>query len=230
MQSWLESAVFYEIYPISFLDSNGDGKGDLKGIEEKVDYIKSLGVDAVWLNPIYQSPFKDGGYDVSDYYSVDRRFGTNEDLIRLIEAFKARGIKVILDLVVGHTSNKHKWFKKSACARRNSYWDYYIWTDNVAEEYPGVIRGLYPRNGGYLPNYYASQPALNFGFERADDARPWQMNYQDERLKPLREEFLNIMRYYFDLGLDGFRVDMASSVVKGGATFDAENVFNDSEE
>ncbi len=230
MQSWLESAVFYEIYPISFLDSNGDGKGDLKGIEEKVDYIKSLGVDAVWLNPIYQSPFKDGGYDVSDYYSVDRRFGTNEDLIRLIEAFKARGIKVILDLVVGHTSNKHKWFKKSACARRNSYWDYYIWTDNVAEEYPGVIRGLYPRNGGYLPNYYASQPALNFGFERADDARPWQMNYQDERLKPLREEFLNIMRYYFDLGVDGFRVDMASSVVKGGATFDAENVFNDSEE
>lgn len=230
MLNWLENAVFYEIYPISFFDSNGDGKGDLKGIEEKVDYLKSLGVDAVWLNPIYKSPFKDAGYDISDYYQVDERFGTNEDLVSLINALKSRGIKVLLDLVVGHTSDKHTWFKKSTLAKRNKYWDYYVWTDSVFTDYPNLIRGLYYRDGGYLPNYYASQPALNFGFEKVDEAHPWQMHYKDERLKPLREEFINIMRYYFDLGIDGFRVDMAASVIKGGARFDENNVFNDSEE
>ena len=231
MLKWLENAVLYEIYPTSFYDSNGDGIGDINGIAEKADYIKSLDVDAVWLNPIYKSPFKDGGYDVSDYLEIDKKFGTMDDLKNLIKVFKERGIKILLDLVVGHTSDKHKWFKKSACAKRNEYWDYYVWTDTIFRSYPGVIRGLYYRDGGYLPNYYASQPALNFGFAEEDPAHPWMIHYKDERLKPLREEFLNIMRYYFDMGIEGFRVDMASSVVKGGAAhFDENNPFDDSTE
>lgn len=230
MLKWLENAVLYQIYPISFFDSNGDGLGDLKGIEQKVDYIKSLGVDGVWLNPIFKSPFKDGGYDVSDYYEIDKRFGSNEDLISLIKAFKSRGLKIILDLVVGHTSDKHPWFKKSARVKKNEYSDYYVWTNNLFEDYPGLIRGLYYRDGGYLPNYYASQPALNFGFENVDEDCPWKIHYKDERLKPLRDEFINLMRHYFDLGVDGFRVDLAGTIVKGGATFNADDIYDDSED
>ena len=230
MLKWLESAVFYQIYPISFFDSNGDGLGDLKGIEQKVDYIKSLGVDAVWLNPFFKSPFKDAGYDISDYYQVDKKFGCNDDLVSLISAFKSRGIKVVLDIVIGHTSDKHRWFKKSANAKRNSYSDYFVWTDSVFTEYNGVIRGLYKRDGGYLPNFYACQPALNFGFENADEANAWKIHYKDERLAPVRREFINIMRYYLDLGVDGFRIDLAASIVKEGATFSHDALYDDSED
>ena len=230
MLKWLDNAVFYEIYPISFFDSNGDGMGDLKGIEKKVDYIKGLGVDCVWLNPIFQSPFKDGGYDISDYYAIDKRFGTMEDLESLIKTFHDNGLKLVLDLVIGHTSDKHPWFKKSACVKRNARSDYYIWTDSLFQDYPGLIRGLYKRDGGYLPNYYASQPALNFGFEQTDPESPWKLHYTDERLKPLRDEILNIMRFYLDKGIDGFRVDMASSLIKEGASFSEEALYNNSDE
>lgn len=230
MLEWLKNAVFYEIYPISFFDSNGDGMGDLRGIAEKADYIKGLGVDAVWLNPICKSPFKDGGYDITDYLEIDKRFGTMYDLKYLIKVFKDKGIRIILDLVIGHTSDKHKWFKKSASAKRNEYSDYYVWTDSVFRDYPNIIRGLYKRNGGYLPNYYASQPALNFGFENKDEKNPWKIYYKDERLKPLREEFIRIMRYYLDMGIDGFRVDMASSIIKEGRKFDEKDLFDDSDD
>lgn len=219
MLNWLKNSVFYQIYPTSFYDSNGDGIGDLCGIAQKVEYLKNLGIDAVWINPIYKSPFKDGGYDISDYYEIDKKFGTMPDLENLITVFHENGIKVVLDLVIGHTSDKHKWFKKSATAKRNKYHDYYIWTENLFQDYPGLIRGLYYRDGGYLPNYYASQPSLNFGFETTDNNNPWMMHYTDERLCPLREEVLNMMRFYLDKGIDGFRVDMAGSLVKGGAIF-----------
>ena len=230
MLHWLENAVFYQLYPISFFDSNGDGKGDLQGILQKADYLQDLGVTCVWLNPIYKSPFKDGGYDIADYMQIDKRFGTMEDLQQVIDAFHDRGIRILMDLVIGHTSNRHPWFKKSATAKRNEYWDYYVWTDNLFQDHPGLIKGLHDRDGGYLPNYYASQPSLNYGFENPDPEKPWQKHYTDERLRPLREELLNIMRHYLDMGVDGFRVDLAGHLIKGAAQFDGENPYDDSDE
>ncbi|MBQ9485780.1 MAG: cellulase family glycosylhydrolase [Clostridia bacterium] len=212
--SWIKDAVFYQIYPVSFFDGNGDGLGDLKGITQKVGYVKDLGVNAVWLNPVFKSPFKDAGYDISDYYAIDKRFGTMEDLEEMIKVYHENGIKVILDMVFGHTSDKHPWFKKSTNKTKNKFSDYYIWTNSNFEDYDHkIIRGLYYRDGGYLPNYYASQPALNFGF--TEPTQQWQMHYTDERLKPLREELLNVMRFYLDKGADGFRFDFAGHMVKG---------------
>lgn len=211
---WIKNAVFYQIYPATFCDGNGDGFGDLQGIVSKVSYLKDLGVDAVWLNPVYKSPFKDGGYDIADYYAIDKRFGTMGDLENLIKVFHDNGIKIVLDMVFGHTSDKHPWFKKSTNKTRNAYSDYYVWSDSNFDEYNGkLIKGLYYRDGGYLMNYYASQPALNYGFHAPN--QPWQMHYTDERLKPLREELLNIMRFYLDKGVDGFRFDLAGHMVKG---------------
>ena len=127
MTSWLKDVIFYQVYPTSFFDGNNDGIGDLKGITQKVGYLKDLGVDAVWLNPVYKSPFKDAGYDISDYLTIDKRFGTMDDLKELIDTFHKNGIKVVLDMVFGHTSNKHKWFLKSTNKTRNKYSDYYIY-------------------------------------------------------------------------------------------------------
>ena len=128
---WLEKAVFYEIYPQTFYDSNGDGIGDLNGIRQKLDYLQSLGITAVWLNPCFESPFMDAGYDVSDYYKVAPRYGTNDDLRLLFAEARLSGIRILLDLVPGHTSIEHPWFKASCRPERNPYSDYYIWTDSV---------------------------------------------------------------------------------------------------
>ena len=225
MVSWLKDAIFYQVYPTSFYDSNGDGVGDLNGIALKLDYLKDLGVNAIWINPFYKSPFMDGGYDVEDYCSIDPRFGSMADFDNLVLKCKEQGIKVVIDLVIGHTSTEHKWFKESAKDERNKYSDYYIWTENIFTKYKDkTIHGLYSRNGGYYVNYYACQPALNYGFNKleTDESNDcystgygWQMHYTDERLKPLREEILDIMRFWLDKGVDGFRVDMANSLVKG---------------
>lgn len=127
MAHWLDTAVFYEIYPQSFRDSNADGMGDINGIIEKLDYVKDLGCDAIWLNPLFESPFGDAGYDVSDYYTVAPRYGTNDDLARLFREVHSRGMKILLDLVPGHTSVKHKWFMESMKAEKNEYTDRYVW-------------------------------------------------------------------------------------------------------
>lgn len=227
MQEWIKNAVFYQIYPTSFYDSNKDGIGDINGIREKLNYIKDLGVNAVWINPFFKSPFKDGGYDIADYYSIDERFGDINDFKTFIKECKRLNIKIIIDLVIGHTSVEHEWFKKSALNENNEYSDYYIWTDNIFNKYMDkTIHGLYERNGGYYINYYACQPALNYGFNNLENnnenendnysgGESWKMHYTDERLKPLREEVLNIMRFWMNLGIDGFRVDLANSLVKG---------------
>ncbi len=211
---WLDNAVFYEIYPQSFNDTNADGIGDFQGIIEKLDYIKELGCNAIWLNPCFESPFGDAGYDVSDYYKAAPRYGTNEDLKRLFDEAHKRDMHVLLDLVPGHTSVEHKWFKESLKAEKNEYTDRYVWTDSIWEEPQemGCIRGISDRDGSCAVNFFSHQPALNYGFYNPQ--LPWQQSMDDEGPRATLEELKNIMRFWLSMGCDGFRVDMAGSLVK----------------
>ena len=207
--------IFYEIYPTSFYDSNGDGIGDLKGIEDKLEYVKDLGFNAIWLNPFYKSPFKDGGYDVSDFKQVDPKFGTIKDFDSLIKKAHKLNIKIIVDLVAGHASEKNKYFLKSAEPTRNKYSDLFIWNNSVWDMENGyrLISGRYNRDACYLVNFFSTQPALNYGFK--DICYPsWQMSYKDERTFQARHFMIDVMRFWLNRGADGFRVDMADSLVK----------------
>lgn len=176
MSKWLDNAVFYEIYPQSFNDTNADGIGDFQGIIEKLDYIKELGCNAIWINPCFLSPFGDAGYDVADYCRVAPRYGTNEDLKRVFEEAHKRDMHVLLDLVPGHTSVEHPWFKESMKADRNEFTDRYVWTNNVweAPEGMGSLRGISERDGACAINFFSNQPALNYGFYQPDPEKPWQ--------------------------------------------------------
>ena len=211
---WLENAVFYEIYPQSFMDTDGDGIGNINGITKKLKYISELGCNAIWINPCFDSPFGDAGYDVSDYYKVAPRYGTNEDLTELFEEAHKIGIHIILDLVPGHTSWEHPWFKESMKAEKNEYTDRYIWTDSIWEspEGYGSLRGISDRDGSCLVNFFTHQPALNYGFYKPE--RPWQQPMDSEGALSTRNEVKNIMRFWLSKGCDGFRVDMAGSLVK----------------
>lgn len=213
--TWLKSAVFYEIYPNSYMDANGDGYGDLKGITGKLDYIKSLGCNAIWLNPHYDSPFKDGGYDVRDYFKVSERFGTESDFDDFIKTAHAKGIKVILDLVPGHTSEENADFLKSAENVPNDMYDRYIWTNHEWHFPDGfkAIAGRHDRKGNYIVNFYSTQPALNYGFNKVDDPS-WQMSCKSDAAVKTREWLKSVIRFWLDRGADGFRVDMADSLVK----------------
>ena len=222
--SWLAKAVFYEVYPQSFQDSNGDGIGDLSGVISRLDYIQSLGCDAIWLNPCFESPFGDAGYDVSDFYQVAPRYGTNDDLVCLFNEAHRRGMKVCLDLVAGHTSVEHPWFKASARAERNEFSDRYIWTDSVWRSAPAgmsQVNGYGERDGNYISNFFHFQPALNYGFAKPYPTQPWQLPVDHPACRANRGEMKRIMRHWLDLGADGFRVDMASSLVKGDGDFAA---------
>ena len=235
--SWLSDAVFYQIYPSSFQDSNGDGYGDLQGIISRLDYIKSIGVTAIWLNPVYVSGWTDGGYDIIDYYRVDKRFGDNDDLIELVQKAHARGIKVVMDLVAGHSSDQCEWFLQSKEGANYRYSDYYIWPtfkpeDNTPAPRPGeqmdyaalmnsnaaLIRKFVasdaPRAPFFVKNFYDTQPALNFGFAHPDPAHPWEQAVDAPGPMAMRRELKNIMSFWMDKGVDGFRVDMAASLVK----------------
>ncbi len=218
--SWVANAIFYEVYPQSFLDTNGDGIGDLPGVIAKLDYIRSLGCDAIWLNPCFESPFGDAGYDVSDFYKVAARYGTNADLKLLFKEAHKRGLRVCLDLVAGHTSTEHPWFQKSAQATKNKYTNRYVWTDSVWHG-AGVpaVSGFSERDGAYMTNFFHFQPALNYGFAKPDPKKPWQLPVEHPDCLATREEMKNIMCYWLDAGADGFRVDMASSLVKGDTDF-----------
>lgn len=216
LPAWLKDAVFYEIYPQSFNDANGDGIGDIQGITDKLDYIQSLGCNAIWMNPCFVSPFMDAGYDVADYYKVAPRYGRNADLKRLFREARKRGMRICLDLVPGHTSVEHPWFKESCRAQKNPYTNRYIWTNSVWETAPGMrtIHGYGERYGNYVTNFFWSQPALNYGFAKPDPSLPWQLPYDHPDCRETREEMKRIIRFWLDMGAAGFRVDMAFSLVK----------------
>ncbi len=220
---WLEDAVFYQIYPQSFYDTNGDGIGDIQGIIRKLDYLSELGVNAVWLNPCFVSPFQDAGYDVADYYKVAPRYGTNADLVRLFAKARRRGIRICLDLVPGHTSTEHPWFVASCRQQRNRYSDRYIWTPSVWD--PGApplrfVNGFGERDGAYAINFFYCQPALNYGFAEPDPRFPWQQPTDAPGPRAMRAELKKIMDFWLRKGASGFRVDMAGSLVKNDLGFE----------
>ncbi|BDR52762.1 alpha-amylase [Bombiscardovia nodaiensis] len=210
---WLAKAVFYEIYPQSFYDSNADGIGDIPGITAKLNYIKSLGCNALWINPCFESPFKDAGYDVSNYCQVAERYGSNADLVNLFTQAHAKGIHVLLDLVPGHTSEEHPWFQTSQRAQPNEFSDRYIWTNGAFDGYSmPFIGGESERDAAYILNFFKCQPALNYGFAQRD--RNWQNSPDSPAARSTRQAMVDVMRFWLAQGCDGFRVDMANSLVK----------------
>ncbi|MBT2755596.1 alpha,alpha-phosphotrehalase [Mesobacillus foraminis] len=205
-QPWWKKAVVYQIYPKSFYDTKGTGVGDLPGIIEKLDYLKELGVDVIWLTPIYKSPQRDNGYDISDYYSIHEEYGTMEDFDRLLTEGHKRGIKIIMDIVVNHTSTEHEWFKQASSSKDNPYRDYYIWRD-------GKEDGLPPTNweskfGGSAWEYdeKTGQYYLHlFDVTQAD------LNWENEEL---RQKIYEMMNFWFEKGVDGFRLDVINLISK----------------
>ena len=204
-KDWFKDLVVYQIYPRSFMDSNGDGIGDLKGIISRLDYIASLGVNAIWLSPIYESPCYDNGYDISDYQSIDPMYGTFDDFIAFRDGCHERGIAVIMDLVINHTSHMHRWFKASSASRTGEYSDYYIWKDPVDGHEPNNWASCFggsawewcPERGQYYLHLFAKeQPDLNWECEA------------------LRNEVFGMIKWWIDNGVDGFRVDAISYMEK----------------
>ncbi len=230
---WVHNAVFYQVYPQSFYDSNGDGIGDLQGIIKKLDYVKSLGADGIWINPFFASPFHDAGYDISDYYRVAPRYGTNEDAKRLFEEAHKRGLAVLFDFVASYTSIEHSWFKESCKQEKNEYSNRYIWTDSTWESAPEAfkdkfIQGYARRDGQFMRNFYWCQPALNFGF--ANPKRNWQLPMDHPDVLALREELKKVVRFWMDMGADGFRADMAGALVKSENMEGNDQFFRTQEE
>ena len=202
-KDWWKGKVAYQIYPKSFKDSNGDGVGDLKGITKKLDYLQNLGIDILWLSPIYKSPFIDQGYDISDYYAIDPIFGTMEDMEELIAEGKKRGISIIMDLVVNHCSSHHEWFQKALSDPDGPYADYFYFIEsdkepNNWESYFGgsVWEPVPGTNKYYLHSYHKDQPDLN-----------WQNPV-------LREEIYKMINWWLDKGIAGFRIDAIINIKK----------------
>lgn len=209
---WLKTCVIYSLYPQSFYDSNGDGIGDLPGITEKLAYIKDLGCTAIWMNPIFESDFLDAGYDVKDFYKIAPRYGTEDDLVALCKKAHEMGLKVMLDLVAGHTSDQCPWFLESAGSEDNANADRYIWAPEKPPKEEKFKENASGRPGWFMYNYYDIQPALNYGF--AEVTEPWQLSVDHPVAMENQNELIRILDYWFRRGVDGFRVDMASSLIK----------------
>ncbi len=216
-KTWWKESVIYQIYPRSFKDTNNDGVGDLPGVIEKLDYIASLGVDVIWLCPVYQSPNDDNGYDVSDYQSIHPDFGTMADFDALLEGIHARGMRLVMDLVANHTSDEHKWFREAKADPSSPKRDYYIWKDGVDQAPPNNWPSFFggdawtfdqDSNQYYLRLFTQKQPDLNWD------------NPQ------VRREVHNIMKFWLDKGIDGFRMDVISVISKRGFSDTPYEDFN----
>ena len=205
-EKWWKEAVIYQIYPRSFKDSNGDGIGDLRGIISKLDYIKSLGVDAVWLNPIFESPNDDNGYDVSDYRKILGEFGTMSDFDELMEGLKKRNIKIILDLVFNHCSDEHYWFQESRKSRTNPYRDYFFWWPAEKGKPPYRWSWFDVESNAWKYDATTDSYYLHYFSQKQPD-----LNWNSPKV---REELYNIMRFWLDKGIDGFRMDAFQFISK----------------
>lgn len=204
-RGWWKSAVFYQIYPKSFQDSNGDGIGDIPGILSRMEYLETLGVDGIWLSPVCQSPQVDNGYDISDYQEISPMFGAMEDMEQLIAEGKKRGISIILDLVLNHSSDQHRWFQEARKSRDNPYHDYYVWRDGTPDAYPNDMKACF---GGpaweYVPElgqYYFHQ----FAPQQPD------LNWENPKL---RQELYHMIRFWVGKGIEGFRLDVIDQIAK----------------
>ncbi len=215
---WWKESVVYQIYPRSFCDSNGDGIGDLNGITSKLDYLKELGIDVIWLSPVYQSPNDDNGYDISDYQAIMDEFGTMEDFDRMLAAAHERGIKILMDLVVNHTSDEHKWFIESRKSTDNPYRDYYIWR-------PGKEDGSLPNNWGscFSGPAWEYDETTDMYFLHLFSKKQPDLNWDNPSV---RKEVFDMMNWWLDKGIDGFRMDVISLISKVPGLPDGEVGIN----
>lgn len=204
-KKWWQNAVVYQVYPRSFQDSNGDGIGDIKGIIKRLDYLKKLGINIIWLSPVYQSPNDDNGYDISDYYGIMGEFGTMQDMDELIAEAKKRNISLVMDLVVNHTSDEHKWFVEARKSTDSDYRDYYIWRDPVDGKAPNNLGSVF---GGSAWEYdkETGQYFLHLFSKRQPD-----LNWDN---KEMRYEIYDMMNFWLEKGIGGFRMDVIELIGK----------------
>lgn len=205
-KKWWKEAVVYQIYPRSFKDSDGDGIGDLKGVISKLDYIKSLGIDAVWLNPVFESPNKDNGYDISDYQDIMKQFGSMADFDSLVKGFHDRNIKVMLDMVLNHCSNEHKWFKEASQSRSGPYYNYFHWWPAERGEPPYRFSIFDEKGYGWEFNKKTNSYYLHYFGDFQPD-----LNWENPQL---RQDVYKMMRFWCDKGVDGFRMDALAFISK----------------
>ena len=204
-RQWWHSSVVYQIYPRSFNDSNGDGIGDINGIREKLDYLKELGIDVIWLSPVYKSPNDDNGYDISDYCDIMDEFGTMEDMDNLLKEANERGIKILMDLVVNHTSDEHKWFIEAKKSKDNEYRDYYIWRDPVDGHEPNDLGSTFS-GSAWQYDETTGQYYLHLFSKKQPD-----LNWENENV---RNEVYKMMNFWVDKGIGGFRMDVIDLIGK----------------
>ena len=204
-KKWWHDSVVYQVYPRSFKDSNNDGIGDLNGIISKLDYLKELGIDVIWLSPVYKSPNVDNGYDISDYCDIMDEFGTLDDMKTLINEAAKRDIKIIMDLVVNHTSDEHIWFKEARKSKENKYRDFYIWRDVVNGSVPNDLKSNF---GG---SAWTLDTETNQYYLHLHDKRQPDLNWENPEL---RKEIYNMMKFWLDLGIKGFRMDVIDLIGK----------------